>query len=668
MNTSPLRKAVISGIFSLTAAFLCASPAPEKDAKPAFNVFRMPGLHRYQAGLAAQFKSVLADADYISMKDICLKALEIFPEDPTWHYNLACSFSRLGYYDEALTELETAVALGFSDTALLSGDRDISTLRGKARFGEILQKADDFFNHPEKNPAVKKPAAIGNEAVVSKDNTVWDMENGGFTATFSAPADKDAAGARDLLLPGPAGDLIRKWIEEGTAAGNAGDFYENRDNRHSVFELEKFPGFREIKFSSDAVQAYANVGVSFFSYGGLPVLGNSSTALLDPDNWRSNARLAQHEYPHMMFAQYMNNQMYVYPQHEDYRPNKHGDVFTMRTPYSYIAPGSSWTDRPIMSAIAAAMAALRPETKRMLIEKRLLAPTLQYIIRSSLKTVAKREDYLTPLAHPVVFDGKDIDTVKMAELAHSITTNCLPPFATFLPKYGLKKYRRNVDYFDTAESELQLVSPCASAFVWRGMDYSRHFTLDASASKDPAGNPLKFHWFIGQGMESKIRISPENADSSVVRVDIDYHDPLFESPYKIKTSRVDIILAVDNGTHYSPPAFFSYYFPPNEKRTYFSDKTISAVDYASCATNYADPKISVPKFWCDFYTHNERGRLTGWTRMRKDSPTASYTKGGMRITATDKDGNFTKVVSPRYELAAPARNFKGEYEYIESER
>lgn len=625
----------------------------------------MQHLHQNHIHYVSLFKSAIAKSDYAEMKDICTAALQLFPEDPTWHYNMACAFARTGHLNEAVGELAKAVDLGFCDVELLVSDNDIAMLRHDKNFPKILEKAKEYVATPEKNPAIKKPTPIGEAALVTSDNTEWDFEKGGFTVKFTPNSNDTAKSSLKVTLQGKTGDLIRQWQDEGTAAGNAGDLYENHDRNHSVFAIGNFPDFKQIKFCKEAALAGVDTGTSFFNYCGLPVLGNSSTAITEPPFWRSNVRFSQHTFPHMMLLQYLNNQMYVYPQHEDYRANKFGDVFAMRTPYSYIAPGSSWTDQPIMTALAAAMAAFRPETKEALIKHRQLAPALQYITRASLKTVKNREDYLTPLAHPVVIDGNSINTEKMVELAHSITTNCLPPFATFVPKYGVKPYRKNIDFFDNAESEILLVSPCASAFVWRGMEKTRQFILDASSSFDPSGLPLKYHWFIGQGIEDKISISPLNESGSAVRLEIEYHDAPFKGPFNIMTSRADIILVVDNGTHYSPPAFFSYYFLGNEKRTYFSEKLISAVDYSICATNYVDPQISLPKNWCDMYIYDEKGRISGWTRVRKGQPPVSYTANGMRITETDENGKPTKFATPQYETVSPAQSFDAALEIIE---
>jgi tetratricopeptide (TPR) repeat protein len=61
------------------------------------------------------------------------------PDDPTTHYNLACSLALLAKTAEAFDELERAVALGYEDVEHLRADEDLASLRGSARFQAIVQ-------------------------------------------------------------------------------------------------------------------------------------------------------------------------------------------------------------------------------------------------------------------------------------------------------------------------------------------------------------------------------------------------------------------------------------------------------------------------------------------------------------------------------------------------
>lgn len=59
----------------------------------------------------------------------------------TWRWArpyLACAYARTGRKDEALDRLSQAVAAGFGPRELLATDGDLASLRGEARFAQIL--------------------------------------------------------------------------------------------------------------------------------------------------------------------------------------------------------------------------------------------------------------------------------------------------------------------------------------------------------------------------------------------------------------------------------------------------------------------------------------------------------------------------------------------------
>ena len=64
------------------------------------------------------------------------------PEDPTVHYNLACSLALVGHTGEAIDSLERAVELGYDDGAHLAEDEDLASLRHDPRFTALLARLD----------------------------------------------------------------------------------------------------------------------------------------------------------------------------------------------------------------------------------------------------------------------------------------------------------------------------------------------------------------------------------------------------------------------------------------------------------------------------------------------------------------------------------------------
>ena|SRR5208282_3622447 len=62
------------------------------------------------------------------------------PGNPLVFYNLACSYSLSGDFDQAAGALEKALQLGYRDFDWLARDPDLKPLRGHAAFDELKAK------------------------------------------------------------------------------------------------------------------------------------------------------------------------------------------------------------------------------------------------------------------------------------------------------------------------------------------------------------------------------------------------------------------------------------------------------------------------------------------------------------------------------------------------
>jgi hypothetical protein len=60
------------------------------------------------------------------------------PQNPTAHYNCACSLSLTGAATEAFEELETALKLGFDGLDWMQKDTDLEALRNDPRWALIM--------------------------------------------------------------------------------------------------------------------------------------------------------------------------------------------------------------------------------------------------------------------------------------------------------------------------------------------------------------------------------------------------------------------------------------------------------------------------------------------------------------------------------------------------
>ncbi|MDR1727215.1 MAG: hypothetical protein LBT74_04700 [Acidobacteriota bacterium] len=397
----------------------------------------------------------------------------------------------------------------------------------------------------------------------------------------------EKAGDKPIALPGDeVGDLLRKWYAAGTAAGNVGDYYDNRDEGHSQLDLASYPQLQQISYTEDQVKARANWGAQSRLIAPDVVFGNSSTSLSAAQGG-SNPR-GYYVRPSgivFLFGEYVRNNLYIYPEHQDYDPGHngygdgYGDLYPANTPYLIISQGSSGSDQPFMRAVPRTLAAFRPEVKQKLRQSGMLFPAVQMLLRLTGRQLAGEGEYLTGKAHPPVFDGANVNERKMVELAHAMTADDLPPMAQIHvareddPVLGL-------DYFEPEKTERLGDTPAAVARVFRGTARTRKVTVDAGKSKDLGGKPVKFFWTVLQGDASRIKIEYRNPEHSVAEVTIPYFDrfPVSGKP-GMETNRVDIGVFVHNGKWYSPPAFLTFFTLDSEARTYDADGRVVDVGY-----------------------------------------------------------------------------------------
>ena len=65
---------------------------------------------------------------------------QLRPEDPLVHYNLACSYSMTGQFEQAVDSLERALNLGYRDFKWLARDPDLENLRLHQLYRKIRAK------------------------------------------------------------------------------------------------------------------------------------------------------------------------------------------------------------------------------------------------------------------------------------------------------------------------------------------------------------------------------------------------------------------------------------------------------------------------------------------------------------------------------------------------
>jgi hypothetical protein len=308
-----------------------------------------------------------------------------------------------------------------------------------------------------------------------------------------------------------------------------------------------------------------------------------------------------------------------------------------------VAEGSSGADQPFLEAVAMILAAFRPDTKARLAEENLVVPTVQMVFRRSLRNVTSRADYFSGAAHPAAFEDFQINLARMVSLANSIAPDAIPAEVR-LRVLEEDLGTEGVDFFGQGLTEQLFDTPGAVARIWRSRAGRRTMLVSAQASRDPNGRPLAFEWHLLQGDPERVTIEPLEGGARA-RITLDWHDPFpISEAVPLTTARVDIGVFAHNGAHDSAPAILSWYFPPQEKRTYVPGPDgaprIVAIDHADPerAKGYADPMLLPRAGWRDAYTWGADGALLGWTRHR-DGRSEDFTADGRRILTRDAEGH-----------------------------
>jgi hypothetical protein len=402
------------------------------------------------------------------------------------------------------------------------------------------------------------------------------------------------------------GRLLNDWAAKGTAAGLSALTYENRDDGHSMLPLAVWPGLKNQAFTEEDRKAGRHKGPANVLHPS-PTFGNCSMAA-PADRGGSLARFYFMDPAGATFLarQYLSNQLFIYPEHQDHDPGANnvggwGDLFPQNTPAILISQGSSGSDQPFLQALLSTTAAFPPDVQRTLIDRRLLIPTLQQLLRRSSKSVTSDADYFTGKAHPVVFDAANLDELKMVLAANRLTQGAIPP-VTLISLQKETAFELGTHFFEPEKPHpwKLATTPVSIARLFRGNQAQYECTISTQASGDLLGRPLTLRAVVLQGDPSLVSIKTDPA-SNLFHLAIRWHPPEKTSapPPSIRSHRVDIGFFADNGVAVSTPAIFSLYMLPNERRFYDAQGRVTEIAYlASNPELGLPPTLSDPR-WID---------------------------------------------------------------------
>lgn len=634
----------------LVAAALAAVAA---HATSPYGYYAVAAQHQQ---LRARFADCVRRSDVKGMEAVCREGIELVADDALWHYNLACALSYRDDFKDAFDELEKAVRFGVRDLEMIKSDTDLKRISGDPRFAKILDLARELGSSLPSGQLPVVPAVVSSDCrlTIAETNLTWNFDANCFMASVDLSSVTSAL-PREAAdrYNGPAKKKIAAWIRDGSAAGNSGEFYFNRDGGHSKLVVTNFPGLVSVAMDAKARE----LGIDRLTPNLLlprPVFGNASLALTQGFTWRSAGRMHVTDAPlatRMQFF-YSNNEFWIFPAVDDFSTvaTNRIDRFACAAPFQLLTEGRSWSDQQYLRAAVAASAAMRPDAKESAIRRHLFAPTLQWLFRRSMPGVKSDADYLTSKAHPTAFAKKDLDVEALVERAHSLKPADIPPAVALAivnsPKFPVKYPRPEVDYPDGG-AEFLSVTPFSVAMVLRDALAKRTVLVKAVPFPIDEGG-TEFKWAVVHGDPDAVKIEPPLGESpfapqhGVVQLTVDRR--------RIAPGeRIDVAcFAKRPGTSFGAPSFISFSAVALEKREWREDGKIASIDYTNPDNLYCDPAIALPRRWKDVYEYKD-GECTGFTRYSADGEKrGEFTKRGERILERNADGTPKRKVKVHY--------------------
>jgi len=636
---------------------LQSTNAPEK------NVFLLPKVN-------ARLKSILAIIAQRRIKE-GQKGIEQLITQYPWHleshYIHASLLAVQGKKDAAFQSLTKAIDLGFSNPNAMEKDNNLANLKSDPLFASLLNRVKEQAGTKNKTQASAPSKGL---ILVDENNTAWSNKLNSLVSGVRIQNREEGPVITQKPTTDAAG-MLNKMFREGRSAGNTGDIYDNRDRGHSILKRQDYPQLTFSRYSEKAKKVRADYGLGGNIIFTAPTFGNSSTAVTGGVFSRSLPRLA-YTSPGgatRYFIGYVHNQLYAYPAIEDYTvPGT--DKFPVNSPYFLVSRGRSYSDKPILEAIAAILAAFKPETKDKLVKSRLLMPTVQSIYRQGQKNIVTKEDYLSGKAHPVAFATKNIDLFKMITLANALEFKDVAPLVS-LKVLEESKSRDGIDNFSKQLPERLSDTPASVVRIIRSTAFEKRLVVEAKPAGIKKTGSLKYHWVVLQGNKNKITITPKDAQGTAAEIKVGWHSA-FKANYQrdVQTHRVDIAVIADNGKNLSAPSIISLYFPPHQQRFYTETGRLLAIEHRNQLKAYMDPRLFPKRNWRDDYTYDKKGNLTGWIRTRGKQK-SEFSRHGAKILTKDNLGRPLKAQQIGYlysrdkagRMTSQEKPLKSEIEY-----
>ena len=551
---------------------------------------------------------------YPQFEEACRVAVSLKIEPAIWYYNLACAQAVQGKKDEAIENLEKAVAAGYWEEVKASMDSDFASIVDDDRFKKLCQAMGVRTGPAWNQPKEKIDGDTNPFPRLTDDNVYYAFNDASYSCELATTNEKAIV-------------------------------YINHHVKHPNVPAE---GLICPIFPKEAREAGVDTGAANIHFYVRPVLVasdwsngknklenvSSVPALLAVENGK-----AWVEGKHV----FEWNVLGIYSAGADYGEDGI-DRFQAYFPGCIAHQGGADESDKFVKLAADAIRVMPTNVARYRAAGQLLN-----LIRRGQRCVKTEEDFMSGIAQRPVLKFADIDRDKVIAMASKLSEDDLLPGPAFMTdEISADCVQTKVnDLFETSFDELLIASS------------PQHLGMTMRFGQNTAGFIFKtlpqtegeVVWKVLQGDPAKVKISTVDGDPDARRIEFEWQ-PVFDVDLpdgtKVKSSRVDVgIFHVVNGKA-SIPSIISMYMMPNEMREYDKDGTLVSIDYRKRQLKEYCPRSCPKGNWKDVFKWSDDGELMGWTRYTPESNgkvyTNEYSRSGLRIISKDSLGRPVEVM------------------------
>ena len=319
--------------------------------------------------------------------------------------------------------------------------------------------------------------------------------------------------------------------------------------------------------------------------------------------------------------------------------------------FQFSIAGSKQSVSDVQEILEETVAAIPTNLTPVIRRFHLLAPTVQWIVRSAKCKKPNRADYLWAGTHPAVFTDLDFNIGNLLTFARNLSAAELPPAATVWLKGEETPDRQplapalpGVDY-PGVSPEVTFATPFGIGIVVRAPEMQRVFKFRAAAF--PASNvPVSFAWTVLTG---GAQVQPWDGKRQAKD---GYGRVLLNVGNLCAKRRIDVAVFARWGNGpWGAPSVISFYISPYEIRTCRKNELVS-IQYRPVAKNpppYDISAICTPAEWTDIYQHDDKNRITGFERLLPDGITKeNFSDRNEKIVESHPNGTPKTAQKVRY--------------------